>query len=139
MKRKGFFYLLAITLTIILSSSLLTACGDKDEPEPSPGRDELSNTTWKLVSITGWGSGESADWRGEILDFGPEGSVIEIYVEGGTEKGSYTLQNGKIKFDGIDGWTNTWGSTFSYVVSGDAMILKDDLGSMGSTFNFTKL
>lgn len=139
MKRKCVFSVLAITLTITLSSLLLVACNDKPEPDVVSGRDELSNTSWKLISISGWGAGESNDWRGEILAFGSDGSVTEKYVEGGSESGRYTLSDGKIKFDGINGWTNTWGSNFSYVISGDTMILKDNLGNMGSTFNFIKL
>lgn len=139
MKRKCFFSTLAMALTIIFSSLLLTACNDEKEPEVTSGRDELSNTSWKLVSISGWGASDSADWKGEILAFGPDGSVTEEYAGGGSEKGSYTLTDGKIRFDGINGWTNTWGSNFSYVISGNTMILTDNLGSMGSTFNFTKL
>ena len=139
MKRKCFFSMLAMTLTIILSSLLLVACNDKPESDVVSGRDELSNTSWELVSISGWGASDATNWRGEILAFGPDGSVTEKYVEGGSESGSYTLSDGKIKFDGINGWTNTWGSNFAYVVSGDTMILKDNLGNMSSTFNFTKL
>lgn len=139
MKRKGLFYLLAMTLTLIFSSFLFTACDDEDAQDADAPRDELSNTTWKLVSISGWGAGDSDDWRGTIFVFEPDGFVTEKYVEDGSESGSYTLTNGNIKFFGIDYWISTWGSTFSYVISGDTMILKDDLGSMGSTFNFTKL
>lgn len=139
MIRKRFFCLLEIVLTITFISLFLTACGGDEEPETASGRDELSNTSWKLVSITGYGAGDSADWRGEILSFGHDGSVTEKYVEGGSETGSYSLNNGKIKFDGIDAWTNTWGSSFSYVISGETMTLNDGLGSMSSTFKFTKL
>lgn len=141
MKTKKFLSMLAMVLTITLSSLLLTACSGRndDEPQTPSGRDEFSNTSWKLVSITGYGAGDSSNWRGEILSFGPDGSVTEKYVEGGSETGSYSLNNGSIRFSGLGAWTNSWGSSFSYNISGQTMTLNDDLGSMGSTFKFTKL
>lgn len=147
MKHKVSLNLLVILLTVVMGSFLFTSCGDKDdriddEPEnPSVTlRDELSSSSWKLESITGYYSSQTSKWKGEVLEFGPNGTVTEKSVDGYSEKGTYTLSGDRVTFDGIDNLTNAWGRRFTYTLSGSTLKLKDDMGSgMSSTLVFTKL
>lgn len=102
------------------------------------GRDELSNTSWKLQSITGFASSESSEWKGEILKFGNNGQVTQIYNEGGSGSGTYSLSGNLITFSSLPAWTNSWGSKFTYTLSGSTLKLKDSNDNLGSTFNFVK-
>lgn len=145
MDLKVFFRLFILCLTITLGSAMLTSC-DKDEPDkpdvpevpekPETSRDALSNTKWKLKSITGWAASATSDWAGETFEFGASGSVTEKDASGYSATGTYTLDGSKLTFKGNLAWVNEWGPTFTYTISGKSMTLKDE---MNSTFNFEKL
>lgn len=144
MKQKFSFNLLAILLTVFMSPFLFVSCGDKEVNEPeNPAvtqRDELSRSSWKLVTITGYMSSQTPQWKGEILEFGADGTVTEKSLDGYSEKGTYTLSGDRVTFDGIDNLTNAWGRRFTYTLSESTLTLSDNMGSgMDSSLVFTKL
>lgn len=131
----------AAIIAVILSCCALTSCGgDDNEDEPDvpeeTARDVLSNTSWKLQSITGGLiMGDVDDWVGEIFQFGANGTVTEIYVEGGSSNGTYTLDGDQLILDNV-ALTDTFGSKYTYTLSGRTLKL---LNGLGSTLTFTKL
>lgn len=126
------------TLKLYDEEEIITLYKDSSSLPDVPGnnsRDELSNTSWKLQSITGYAASDSSVWKGEILKFGNNGQVTQIYNEGGSGSGTYTLSGRTITFSGLSAWTNYWGYKFTYELSGSSLRLSD---SDGSTFNFVK-
>lgn len=69
MEQKVSLNLLVVLLAVLMGSFLFVNCGDKDDDEPEnpevAQRDELSNSSWKLVSITGYMSSQTSKWKGD--------------------------------------------------------------------------
>lgn len=69
MEQKVSLNLLVVLLAVLMGSFLFVSCGDKDDDEPEnpevAQRDELSNSSWKLVSITGYMSSQTSKWKGD--------------------------------------------------------------------------
>lgn len=100
-------------------------------------KDALSNTSWKLKSVTGWGEDEYSSYRTLGLEFGSNGKVKETN-NGESTSGTYSLSGTKISFDGVS-FTNAFGSTFDYKLSGSSLTLTADKGtSMETVLTFTK-
>lgn len=111
--------------------------GESSGDGGSSQKDALSNTSWKLKSVTGWGEDEYSSYRTLGLEFGSNGKVKETN-NGESTSGTYSLSGTKISFDGIS-FTNAFGSTFDYKLSGSSLTLTADKGTnMETVLTFTK-
>lgn len=142
---KAFIAMIFMTMTVSVSSC---SKDDGDDPEvpvlpvdPDDGggsqKDALSDTSWKLKSVTGWGEDEYSSYRTLGLEFGSNGKVKETN-NGESTSGTYSLSGTKISFDGVS-FTNAFGSTFDYKLSGSNLTLTADKGTnMETVLTFTK-
>lgn len=111
-------------LSLFMSISLVS-CGD-DEPDNEnsvTGRDALSNTSWTITSMTGWGKDDYSEFKGMVLSFGTNGEISAVYSDGYKDSGSYTLSGSTLSMTGMSFLTNRWGPTYAYHISGNQLTL----------------
>lgn len=119
-----------------INNSLAGSCSASDLPtvtESTSGRDELSNTKWKLTSGTSsWNQSDINYYKGDILSFGANGTA-----ETAGTSGTYTISGNLLTFKGgIYGFTDGFGSKYNYSISGNTLKLVGI--DMGDVLNWTK-
>ncbi|MBD5289855.1 MAG: META domain-containing protein [Bacteroides sp.] len=141
---------LVVGLAIILSSGIMVSCSKNEEPETTPVQpdvpttpttsttDQFSNSTWALTSISGWGKDAFSDYSGMQLRFGTNGSVTEWYSASESYTGSYTISGSTLTFKSLP-FTNEWGATYPFTVSGNRLTITSGKGTnMATDLIFTK-
>lgn len=93
--------------------------------------DELSGTTWKVTSMTGWGAADISSYRGMELRFGYNGMVVEWYSSAQNYSGKYTISGDMINFEGIP-LVDDWGPKYTFSISGKTLTLTEP--SFGTSF-----
>lgn len=112
---------------------------EKYVPGGSTNKDVLSNTSWKIISITGAAEDESEFFENAQLRFGSNGKLTEWYSNSESYVGSYSISGSTLTIDNIP-IQNTCGSKYDFTLSGSKLTLIADKGSwMESKINLTKL
>lgn len=110
---------------------------DDDDDDDDDEGDALSNTSWKVTNMTGWGADELSDYKNLKLSFRSNGKVTETFSDDSSYKGegTYTISGNTLKLNGQLVLINSWGSTYTYTLSGNKLTLKS---SLNTSIIFTK-
>ena len=105
----------------------------------SSSRDALSNTSWKLSKMTGWGA-ETSFYKDFELHFGSNGKVEEIYPHASfnDSEGTYSISGNTLTLKGLT-ICNEWKTEYNFTVSGNRLtLIADYKGDFETSFIFTK-
>ena len=112
---------------------------DDDNDDDDDEGDALSNTSWKLSKMTGWGA-ETSFYKDYELHFGSNGKVEEIYPHASfnDSEGTYSISGNTLTLKDLT-ICNEWKTEYNFTVSGSRLtLIADYKGDFETTFIFTK-